>query len=237
MKNILLVFIFIGSIFNSINFEKKQIIPNEIIKLVSKNKKIKFPFFEYKNKTVSDKINQTLRDSLKDKLDEPFEKDDIKTIIENVSKILDVCSYEVFYSKNTVSIVFIFESSSGAYPTSWSEYYNFSKLTGKLLSTKDIFSDKRDFLKRFKSKEKIYIKNYIKELTQTDADTSNVKIAIREINDGCFKYFDDRFKIQKDVFYFYPNYCVPHFMQNIAPYEPIVFSKMELKNILKKEYQ
>ena len=216
---------------------KKQLKEDEIIKLVSKNKKIEFSFFKYKNANVSNKINQTLLDSLKEKLDEQIKADNINQTIEKAAEVLDYCSYDISYSKNTVSLELIFESSTGAYPTSWREYYNFSVTTGKILSTKDILTDNPEFQKRFKLKEKIYLKNYIKEITANDADTSNVKIAIREINDGCFKYIDERYKIIKDTFYFFPDYCVPHFMRNIEPYEPIKFSKKELKNMLKKEYQ
>lgn len=216
---------------------KNQYQYDEIIKLKSKNNNITFPYFKYKNMSVSNKINETLLDSLKEKLDEQIKGDDINITIEKAAEKLDYCDYEISSLKNTVSLVLIFESSAGAYPTSWREYYNFSLTTGKLLSTKDLFLNKPEFLKRLKSKEKIYIQNYIKELKSPENDTDNVSTAIREMNEGCFKYIDDKFKISKDTLYFYPDYCMSHYMQNIEPYQPIKFSKKELKSLLKKEYQ
>jgi hypothetical protein len=237
MKNILMIFVYIGIFWNSIIIDNNLFTDNEIVKLKAKNNKIEFPLFKYKNIIVSNKINQTLLDSLKEKLDVQIKTDNIHITIEKVSKTLDYCDYEIFSSKNTVSVELLFESSEGAYPTSWREYYNFSTVTGKLLLTKDIFSDREAFLIKFKKSEKIYISEYIKEITNPDSDSTNVKFAIEILNEGCFKYFDDKFNIKKDTLYFYPDDCAPHFMQNLNPYKPIKFSKIELKNILKKEYQ
>ncbi len=237
MKNILIIFIFISSFWNSIIIYNNLFTGKEIVKLKSKNNIIEFPIFKYKNVIISNKINQTLLDSLKEKLDVQIKTDNIHITIEKASKTLDHCSYETFSSKNTVSVELFFEGSEGAYPTSWREYYNFSIVTGKLLLTKDILSDRQAFLIKFKKRENIYISEYIKEITNSNSDTTNVKIAIKNINEGCFEYFDDKFYIKKDSIYFYPDQCVPHFMRNISPYKPIKFSKIELQKILKKEYQ
>ena len=208
-----------------------------IITLVSKNKKIEFPFFKYKNALISNKINQTMLDTLKGNLEQQIKKDDIKTTIEKASEELDAISFESTYSKNSVSVTLIFEASKGAYPVSWREYLNFSLTTGQLLSTKKMFSNQMEFRKQFKLKEKIYVRNYIKELQSPENDTENVSDAIRDMKEGCFQYAERKFKISKDTFYFYPDDCMPHYMQNLNPYEPIKFSKEELKKILKKEFQ
>lgn len=210
---------------------------DRVFMVKSANNKIEFPLFKFKNINISNKINQTLLDSFKKNLDQQIKTDNIQITIKKVSNSLDYCSYEIFNSKNTISVELFLESSNGAYPSSWREYYNFSTVTGKLLLTKDILNDVEAFLIKFKKNEKIYISEYIKEISNPVADTSNVKSAIIIIKEGCFEYLDDKFYLENDSIYFYPDKCVPHFMQNISPYKPIKFSKIELQNILKKEYQ
>lgn len=196
---------------------------------------INFPLLNLKNKKVENKIYKCLIDSINSSFfsdDTIFAKNRTEIIhrFKSDKEVSYNVSNLVSSSKNTISIELNYNwqywNGNG-----WDiEHYVFDTRNGNILDLMKTMKDPIKFDSILRSKIYKYKVDYINEMKTDEYYEMNM-----EGLKWCFH--KKHFQFKKDSLFVYPDCEFPRVSQASEPFEPIKFSKKELKYILKKEYQ
>ena len=196
---------------------------------------INFPLLNLKNKKVENKIYKCLIDSINKNLfsdDTIFAKNRTAIIqrFKSEKEISYHVSNEILSSKNTISITlnYNWEYWNGY---GWdSEYYVFDLRNGNMLKLMETMKNPIKFDSILNSKIQKYKIDYVNEMKSDEY----YEIKMEELK-SCF--YNKSFQFKGDSLFVYPDCEFPRVNKALEPFEPIKFSKIELRKILKKEYQ
>ncbi|HZV11614.1 MAG TPA: hypothetical protein VFA55_00245 [Candidatus Kapabacteria bacterium] len=132
----------------------------------------------------------------------------------------------------------------GAYPNELPLYFNFSAVTGNVLTLDSIIAPEEmpRFQKMLRGKVKRILKKYRSDLAgqlrNGDIDSADYEYCMDAIQDNCLEYFNPlAFIVSPDTVEVALDCAFIHALQALAPESNIAFTREELKGILKKEYE
>lgn len=203
---------------------------------------ITYPVIILKNKVAANKINETIKRRL-------FwdEGDNLKSTTfllsrDKSERDLSV-SYEIEFNRNGFLSIELFEEAVAAYPTSWTEYFNFDLNTGKELALGQLILPekyeefKQEVFRRKKDSLLLYLKETKQRLESGDISQDIYEEDTAMISqNGCldsvslsFLHISDSFiQVHDDCFF-------PHAMIAEEPYYELIFDFIFLKEFIKPE--
>lgn len=210
-----------------------------------KDSSIIYPVFEFKNSSISKKINLALKNDFKQFYEMADSIVNIRSILkESASNGLVSLTYTLLRNDNRFFSFYLGNEGEAAYPTYWETYYCFDKINGNLLTLDSLLSPekKKQFLKVLRQKQKKQIDNYkkdiLKDLKNNDIVKDDYDFALSQIKNDCWgNYSPKEFKIHTDKIEIIIDCDFPHVAQNMDPSPSLFFSLITFKQYLKYKYK
>ncbi len=209
----------------------QQFALNEIVKIdTEKGIDIKYPIFTYKNPDVSAKVNQKIKYVFYE-----YSSVDAREKIENaIDSAINIAMTDFYadvpFRNNDILCVQLHYEAMVAYPSSWTEYYNFSGY-GNILTIDSLIAPSKMII--FKSllekKQAVNIKNAI-------ANFKDFKSFLDAVSGNCMDHYDpSKFFITDTGLTVIIDCDFPHVIQSMNPNTYVFFSITELKGIFTRD--
>ncbi len=195
-----------------------------------------YPLIKTGNIKVDSLINIDLRNKYTDNKYET-ESIDSSLIKWGHDGITDL-NFEVTYNKNGIISLNISAEGCGAYCSYWTEYYNYSTITGNpltldsIVNLKNLLSEKINNDKNEQFQKCFYeLKEGIKE-NEAEIDSATYKIAL-EYYQNCFNSFNpNNFSLNTDFLEIIVDCYLPNVMKNLSPVIELKYRYSEIINYL-----
>ena len=201
------------------------------------NDSIKYPVVQVTNSTVSNKINQSIRQEIL--LDEDQKKGMKDALHQATRKWLITLEYEITYNNHGLLSITLITEGMGAYPSTSYFYLNFDLSTGSRIKGADLIkSDKLDdFRKMVLADKKDSLSEYLKEeqtmLGKKEIDSSDWESIIDIVQNDCLNNVDiDKFSLTKDFLEVMDDCEFPHVISGLAPSYHLRYPIKYLNNFL-----
>lgn len=207
-----------------------------------------FVFPKFVGSSFTQKINQGLLEYLNSlSIDENFSSiteafDSLRYNREKNQSGLIRIWYEVFHSKNTVSVE-LHTKALGANRSFSDDYLTFSTLTGNRLTLDSLFiiQEASALHKIISQKQEEYISNYKQEMLklgyETHNDSSKFEGAVEYAKKYCFNNFSNRdFIIDKNSIKINVACGFPPNGKPVTPAGDLIIEKNSIETVLKKDY-
>jgi hypothetical protein len=203
-----------------------------IEKSTSNSNPFKFPEIRTGNQNIDKKINAQLkRDCFSDG------NGGLKPESEWVDESLFYIDFEVTFNKKGVLSLNISMESCGAYCTNWTNYYNYSALTGEQLSINDIIDFSDNFKHRIINDKDLQFLKQKEELevmrhdTHSGLDEESFKWALENYQ-NCQESFEiNEFALYNDYLQIIYECHLPRMIQNLNPVIVLKYKFEDLKNL------
>src|SRR5690242_2618476 len=199
--------------------------------------KMNFPVIRTGRKTIDSLINTDIKNRFTDNEYPNLPvKEALNKWAEDGVVYLD---FEVTFNKNGMISLNISAEGCGAYCTDWTEYYNYSTITGTpvgistIIDTTGGFRDLvlKDNHNQFDQYKRDLKKQYVSKDEDLDSDT--YKMALESCEE-CESTFNFRtFKLSSDSIEIINNCWVPHFMLPLTPLIELKYSYKDVHKYLK----
>ena len=223
---------------------KEKYVINEIVKEdTAKGISIKYPVFTYKNQIVSSKINAKIKDFFYDYGSVGDLNVKLNSAIDSAIAVGMTDLYaDVPFCNNDLLSVELHCEGMGAYPSWWTEYYNFSGY-GNLLTIDSLIdpSKMNDFKLLLAKKQDVNIKEAIADfkerLKSNEIDSDEFNDRLNDVATNCMEnYSPSKFFISDTGITVIIDCEFPHVIQSMNPDTDVVFSKKDLEKMIRKNY-
>jgi hypothetical protein len=235
---ILLVFIGIGAFGQNVQIDTlivKLKVSDSFKELQSD--RMNFPIIKTGNKEIDSLINFDLKNKFTSN-EYPTDSIDSTLIKWADDQIIDI-DFKVTYNKNGILSINISAEGCGAYCSYWTEYFNYSTVTGKTLDFSEIIDTTGEFKTRvFKEKESQFKKQKIelKEMLndkEAELDQSTYEWAL-EYYENCENSFDLKsFSIYPDFIEINVSCYLPNAIKSLTPIIELKYKFNEIYDYLK----
>lgn len=189
-----------------------------------------YPFIRSGNTKIDSLINYDLKNKVtqEDSLDKNIQA----SLNQWASYGLVFFDFKINYNKNGILSLRIDGEGCGAYCTNWSNYYNYSTITGQALELSDIVELihlKDDIIKKKNEQYQINREKLKKQLDEDDGlDLSDYNFILERYNE-CSKNFElNQFALFPDHLEIIENCYLPH---ALSPSSPIINIEYKLSDI------
>lgn len=201
------------------------------------SEKMKFPII----KTGSEQIDSLIVFDLKNKFTN-YEYPELpinSTIIKWADDNIIYLNFEVTYNQNGILSLNISAEGCGAYCSGWTNYYNYSTVTGKSLEIIDIINTLDDFKKMVNAEKN---KQYIQQRKELMNNYNDPKAEIdKETYEWALEYYNSCDQnLEVDSFALFPNYIqiiedckLPHVIRSLSPIIKIKYNCNDIQRYLK----
>jgi hypothetical protein len=204
------------------------------------NDSIKYPVVQVTNPTVSNKINQSIRQKIL--LDEDQKKGIKDALQQAARKWLITLAYEITYNNHGLLSITLITEGMGAYPSTSQIYLNFDLSTGSQIKGADLIKSGKlnDFRKMVLSDKKDSLSAYLKEeqkmLRNNEIDSSDWESIIDIVQNNCLNTVDiDKFRIAKDLLEVMDDCEFPHVILGLGPTYHLRYPIKYLNNFLRPD--
>ncbi|MDB5231962.1 MAG: hypothetical protein JWN76_2767 [Chitinophagaceae bacterium] len=204
---------------------------------------ISYPIFKSAKKFVADRINQIVKKGFETTFN--LKPSSISALLRTAAKG-SLTWMECNETRNDGAIFsfYLDFETEAAYPSSFSRYYCFDAVTGKLLTLESLIAtDKRkEFLNMLKQKQianiESYKKDFLEAVKKGERDKDDLAIAMDYVKNYCWDNYRSRnFSILKDRMDIYIECGFAHAFLALSPNETITVSLKEMKKYLNEKYK
>jgi hypothetical protein len=199
--------------------------------------KMNFPIIRTGNKKIDSLINSDLKNKFTSN-EYPIESIET-TLIKWADDRIIYLDFEVTYNQNGILSLNISAEGCGAYCTYWTDYYNYSVISGKLLNISEIVDTTGEFNTRIYKDKEAQFQQQKKELKEmlndpdAELDQSTYEWAL-EYYENCENSFDLKsFAIYPDYIEIIKRCYLPNAIKNLTPFLSFKYKKSEIKKYLK----
>ena len=233
---ILLVLIGIGAFGQNVQIDTLNLNKSEHFKELQ-SEKMNYPLIQTGNKEIDSLINFDLKNKFTSN-EYPTESID-STLIKWAGDQIVYIDFNVTYNTNGILSINISAEGCGAYCSYWTEYFNYSTITGNPLDISEIIDISGEFKTRiFKDKEtqfkkqKIELKEMLND-SEAELDQSTYKWAL-EYYENCENSFDLKsFSIFPEYLEINKHCYLPNAIKNLTPVLTLKYKYTEIKEYMK----
>ncbi|WP_411768927.1 hypothetical protein [Winogradskyella sp. A3E31] len=233
---ILLVFIGIGAFGQNVQIDTLNLKKSERFKELQ-SEKMNYPLIRTGNKEIDSFINFDLKNKFTSN-EYPTESID-STLIKWAGDQIIHLDFNVTYNQNGILSLNVSAEGCGAYCSYWTEYFNYSTVTGNSLDISEIIDISGEFKTSiFKDKEtqfkkqKIELKEMLND-SEAELDQSTYEWAL-EYYENCENSFDLKsFSIYPDYIEINKSCHLPNAIKNLTPILTLKYKNAEIKEYLK----
>lgn len=233
---ILLVIIGIETFGQNVQIDTLNLKKGESFKALQSDK-MNYPIIKTGTKEIDSLINFDLKNKFTSN-EYPTESID-STLTKWAREQIVYIDFNVTYSANGILSLNISAEGCGAYCSYWTEYFNYSTITGNPLGISDIIDTTEEFKTRiFKDKkiqfekQKIELKEMLND-SESELDQSTYEWAL-EYYENCENSFDLKsFSIYPDYIEINRNCYLPNAIKNLTPVLNLKYKNTEIRKYLK----
>jgi hypothetical protein len=231
-----LLFIGLSSYAQVLKIDTLKLQPSEQFKSMQ-SEKMNYPLIRTGNAKIDSQINIDLKNKFTH--DEYPDESIDSTIYKWADDQIIFLDYEITYNKNGILSLNISAEGCGAYCTNWTDYFNYSILTGKSLDLNSVIDTSGNFRTLVVKQRKAQFENKKKELKDrlldksSELDSASYELAL-EYYERCNNTFMfENFALYNDHLKIIEICDLPHFMQNLTPFIELEYKYADIQKYLR----